>query len=135
MALRITLKPNERIIIGKLVLTNGSREAEFWLKGEHIPLLRENQVIQLDEADTPCKRLYFVIQATYLGEYDADYGQRVFEEQVREIADAAPSLCEPLIKVSEPFLAGDHYPALRACKPLIEREAELLAAYAEKTSV
>lgn len=130
MALRITLKPNERIVIGRMLLTNGPRDAEFTLKGEHVPILRESQIMRLEEADTSCKLLYVTVQSVYIGDVDPETGFASFEAQVREIADAAPSLSALLLEISEAMLAEKYYQALRACRRLVAREAELLAAFA-----
>lgn len=132
MALRITLKPNERIVIGRMVLTNGPRDSEFTLKGEHVPVLRESQIMRLEEEDTPCRRLYLTVQSIYVEDIPLEEGLVAFQEQVRDIVEAAPSLSELLLAVSEPLIDGNFYKALRACKRLLAREEELFAAFRAK---
>lgn len=127
MALRITLKPDEKILIGSVVLTNGPRMSEFVIEGENIPVLRAKQIMRPHEADTPCKRLYFLIQTLYIREGDPNETARAFMALMQEIAAAAPSLGLLLAEVSDFVLSEDLYKALRSCRTLIAREAALLA--------
>lgn len=41
MALKVELKPNERIIIGACVITNTDQRARLLIDGDKIPILRE----------------------------------------------------------------------------------------------
>jgi flagellar protein FlbT len=65
MALRIELKPRERFILGGAVLQNGEARSELILEN-NVPILRGKNILSLEEADTPCKRIYFLIQLMYV---------------------------------------------------------------------
>ena len=67
MALKISLKPDERIIIGGAVLQNGGARSEFVIENS-VPILREKDIMGLAEADSPCRRIYFAIQLMYVDE-------------------------------------------------------------------
>ena len=57
MALKVELKPNERIIIGNAVIRNGEQRTRFFIEGE-APILREKDILTPRTADSPAKRIY-----------------------------------------------------------------------------
>ncbi len=124
MALKISLKAGEQMIVGKSVITAGHGGAELLIAGE-APVLREKDILRPEAADTPCKRLYLTLQAMYLSESPADYHESYFA-QLRDILAAAPSL-RPLVDVmNNEILTGSLYQALKTCQRLVTREKELM---------
>src|SRR6202008_1467537 len=61
MALKIELKPFERIIIGESLITNSDQRTRFVIEG-NAPILREKDVLTAETADTPVKRIYLCVQ-------------------------------------------------------------------------
>ena len=53
MALKVELKPNERIIIGGCVITNTDQRARLLIDGDRIPILREKDILTPDTSDSP----------------------------------------------------------------------------------
>ena len=53
MALKVELKPHERIIIGACVITNTDQRTKLLIEGEKIPILREKDILTPTTADTP----------------------------------------------------------------------------------
>jgi hypothetical protein len=53
MALKVELKPHERIIIGYCVITNTEQRARLLIDGDNIPILREKDILKPETADTP----------------------------------------------------------------------------------
>ena len=45
MALKVELKPHERIIIGACVITNTDQRARLLIDGDRIPILREKDIL------------------------------------------------------------------------------------------
>ena len=73
MPLKLTLKPREKFVVNGGVLVNGDRRSDLILENQ-VSLLRERDVLQPDEADTPMKRIYFTIMMMYLdGGLEGDY--------------------------------------------------------------
>src|SRR5262249_60984227 len=66
MALKVELKPNERIIIGACVITNTDQRARLLIDGDKIPILREKAILTPETADTPAKLVYLAVQLMYL---------------------------------------------------------------------
>ena len=73
MPLKLTLKPREKFVLNGGVLINGDRRSDLIVENQ-VSLLRERDVLQPDEADTPMKRIYFTIMMMYLdGGLEGDY--------------------------------------------------------------
>lgn len=124
MALIIDLKPGEKILIGTAVITNDAQRTRLHISGE-APILREKDVMQEEEADTPCKKIYFLVQCMYLARNPRDYHPKYFE-LLKIVQQAAPSTSIYFLRINENIIQGNYYKALREAKDLIGHEAELL---------
>ena len=51
MALKVELKPHERIIIGSCVVTNTDQRARLLIDGDNIPILREKDILTPETAE------------------------------------------------------------------------------------
>ena len=51
MPLKLTLKPNEKVLIGNAVIVNGDSKSEIILLNQ-VPLLRERDIISEEQADS-----------------------------------------------------------------------------------
>ncbi len=69
MALKITLKPHERLIIGGAVVANGDSKCSLIVEN-NVPVLREKDILREKDAVTPCRRIYFMIQLLYVDDKD-----------------------------------------------------------------
>ena len=94
MALKVELKPNERIIIGACVITNTDQRARLLIDGDRIPILREKDILTPETADTPAKLIYLAVQLMYLSPDPMAHHQTYFS-LVRDILSAIPSACQP----------------------------------------
>lgn len=124
MALVIDLKPGEKILIGEAVITNDSQRTRLHIAGD-APILREKDVMQEDQADTPCKRIYFLIQCMYLAAKPAEYHNKYFE-MIGEIQKASPSSTIFFMQINEQIMGDNYYKAMKLAKQLIEHEQELV---------
>lgn len=124
MALVIDLKPKERIIIGNAVITNDVQRTRLQIEGE-AAILREKDVLRLEEADTPCKRIYYIIQMMYLAK-DATEHYELYFSSMKEVQDAAPSTTAFFAEIGNHILGGHYYKALKEARKLIEYEQELM---------
>lgn len=123
MPLKIELKPRESIIIGDALITNDEERTRFYIEG-NVPILREKFILRENEANTPSKRVYFIVQQMYLAK-DASKLNNLYIEYVRDLQKAAPSL-KPLIDpVSESILKGDFYGAIKNAANLVKKEEEV----------
>lgn len=125
MALKVELKPNEKLIVGNCVITNGDQRARLFIDGK-APILREKDILNEETADTPAKRIYFAIQIMYVGQ-SVDRLQSRYFEMINDIVSAAPSTLPIIDAINNDILTGDLYKALRGAKRLIDYEEGLLA--------
>lgn len=133
MALKISLKPHERMIIGGAVVKNGNKVADLIIEN-NVSILREKDIINEAGANSPCKRIYFIIQLMYIDrEKTADY-QNSYDELVRDLVTAAPSTATLVAQISESISAGKLYHALKLARQLIDYE-DLLIKLAECPAV
>ncbi len=122
MPLKIELKPNERIIIGESLITNDKERIRFYIDGK-APILREKFILREEDANTPSKRVYFVVQQMYLSQDPLELHELYFE-LVRDLQDAAPSLIQHTTQISEDILKEDYYAAIKNCSKLVAQETE-----------
>ncbi len=125
MALKVELKPHERIIIGSCVITNTEQRAKILIDGERIPILREKDILTPATADTPAKLLYLAVQLMYLA-LDPQEHHPVYFDLMRDLLNAMPSSAAGISEINNHILSGDYYKALKESKRLIAHEAELL---------
>lgn len=125
MALVIDLKPSERIIIGSALITNDENRTRLHIEGDS-PILREKDILREGDADTPCKKIYLMIQLMYLTT-DQSKLHGIYFDQVNMIQQAAPSTAPYFLKINDLILNGSYYKALKETKHLIAHETELLA--------
>jgi len=125
MALKITLKPHERLIIGGAVITNGGAKSEFLVEND-VPLLRGKDILGLVDADSPCKKIYFVVQLMYVDGKNLSEHHKTYWDLVKDVAEAAPSRKPLLQEISENILQNKYYQALKLVKKLIDYEQEAI---------
>ncbi len=125
MALKITLKPHEKFILGGAVIANGDAKSTFVLEND-VPILREKDILTLQSANTPCRKIYFAIQLMYVDGKNLPEHHKTYWELVREVAKAAPSTKALLQEISNDILNDRYYQALKLTKKLIEFETEVV---------
>jgi flagellar protein FlbT len=125
MALKVELKPNERIIIGDAVITNDNSRTRLYIEG-NAPILRERDIIRPNEADSPSKRLYVILQLMYLSKNPREH-HRAYFDLVSEIQSAAPSTTSYFDAINQEILNDSYYKALKEAQKLIAYEEELVS--------
>ncbi len=124
MALVIDLKPHEKILIGEAVITNDKQRTRLHIAGD-APILREKDVMQEDDAQTPCERIYFLIQCMYLARKPELYFDQFYKE-ADAIKKAAPSTALFFINITNFILKENFYKAMKQAQELMAFEKELL---------
>jgi flagellar protein FlbT len=124
MALKVELKPFERIVIGGSVITNSETRTRFMIEGE-APILREKDILTAEMANTPVKRLYLCAQMMYL-ENDIPKYQDLYMGFVKDLLEAVPSFRSSIETASKLILSGSIYGSLKEIRKMIKREEELL---------
>jgi len=121
MALKIKLKPHERLILGGAVVTNGDSKCDLIVENE-VPVLRDKDIMREKDADTPCRRIYFIIQLMYVDDKNLVEKHNIYWSLVKDLVEAAPSTADTLAGISALIIEGKYYTALKMARKLIEYE-------------
>ncbi|WP_404403210.1 flagellar biosynthesis repressor FlbT [Pelagibacterium halotolerans] len=132
MALKVELKPGEKMLIGNSVITNSDQRTRLYIEGS-APILREKDILTPKTADTPAKSLYLAIQIMYV-EQNVEKLQKSYFELVNDIVKAAPSTLPYIDQINNEILTGDLYKALRIARKLIDYEGGLLSNVSTRSS-
>ena len=125
MALKVELKPHERIIIGSCVITNTDQRTRLLIDGENIPILREKDILTPETANTPSKLIYLAVQLMYISP-DPQANHGTYFNMLREVVTVMPSAWPIIEEINNHILSGDLYLALKEARKLIAYEAKLL---------
>ena len=128
MALKITLKPEEKMILGGAVISNGSKAGCQLIVENKVPILREKDILSEKDTNTPCRQLYFLIQLMYIDdENNLENHQNNYWRLVNEIVNAAPSTVRLIDHINEEIVNGRYYQALKRGQELIDYEQEVVS--------
>jgi flagellar protein FlbT len=127
MALKITLKPNEKMILGGTVIVNGSTTSSDLIIEYKVPILRQKDILSEKDANSPSKRICFAIQLMYIDEENRNIHQNIYLKLAKELVQAAPSTTGLIDKISEYIISDKYYPALKLAKKLTAYEEEALS--------
>lgn len=127
MPLKLSLKPGEKFVLNGAVVQNGDRRTTLVLQNK-ASVLREKDIMQLDEAVTPARRIYFPMMMMYLEDgansrYYDEFAQRLTEFMgvIRN-----PEILANCVAISKHAMSREYYKALMMCRKLIEYEDERL---------
>ena len=127
MPLKLSLKPGEKFVLNGAVVQNGDRRTVLVLQNK-ASVLREKDIMQADDVQTPARRIYFPVMMMYLDEAGAE---RHYDEFVRRLTEfmgviSNPSVLADCVNASKHCMEREYYKALMVCRRLIEYEDERL---------
>jgi len=127
MPLKLSLKPGEKLVLNGAVIANGDKRASLIIQNKAC-LLREKDIMQPEEAETPARRIYLPIMMMYLDpegseQYYNDFALRMTEFMGAIRNREALATC---IEISRDVMAASYYKALMLCRKLFEFERERL---------
>lgn len=128
MPLKLSLRPHEKFVVNGVVMTNGDRRASLIVENK-ASILREKDILQQSQADTPAKRIYFPIMMMYLASDDGSPYYDEFALRMTEFMNAVSNRDALLacVAISKDVMAGQYYRALIKCRKLFEFEQERLS--------
>jgi flagellar protein FlbT len=89
--LAVKLKPRERIVVNGAILCNGdSRNTLYFANTASI--LREKDVIRVEEASSPVARSYYLVQLMMLNADDLEVYRRSYEKLVTKLLQTFTNL-------------------------------------------
>jgi len=125
MALKVELKPGEKLLVGNCIITNSDQRTRLFIDGR-APILREKDILTAETANTPAKRIYLAVQLMYIEE-DIGLTRDQYFALVNDFLEAVPSAREIVNQINNEILTGQLYKALKAAQRLIEYEQELFS--------
>jgi flagellar protein FlbT len=126
-AFKISLKPGEKIYInGAVVRVERKTTLEFL---NDVNFLLESHVLQVDEATTPLRQLYFIAQIMLMNPAGADEAREMFRKSLSMLLAGFESgeICARLKDIDRLVWEGEVFEALRAIRALYPAEAAALA--------
>ena len=127
MPLKLSLKPGEKFVLNGAVVQNGDRRSALLLQNK-ASVLREKDIMQLEEANSPSRRIYFPVMMMYLEQSGSkDYNDE-FMQRLSEFMSAVrnPEILNDCVNISRFVMIKEYYKALALCRKLIEYEDERL---------
>lgn len=125
MALKVELKPGEKLLVGNCIITNSDQRTRLFIEGR-VPILRQKDILTADTATTPAKRVYLAVQLMYIHD-DIAVARNEYFALVNEFIAAVPSSMAIVNQINNEILTEQLYKALKAAQKLIDYEQELLS--------
>jgi flagellar biosynthesis repressor protein FlbT len=123
--LKISLKPNEKIYLNGAVI-RVDRKVTLELLND-VQFLLESHVLQIDEASTPLRQLYFILQVMLMNPTGAADAYELFRKSLPLMLASFddPEITSTLKHVDQMVGEGHVFEALKAIRSLyaLEREA------------
>ncbi|WP_207477334.1 flagellar biosynthesis repressor FlbT [Arenibaculum pallidiluteum] len=127
MALKLRLRPHERVVINGCVVQNAGRRYTLTI-GNFAQIIRGCDLLQEDEADTPIRRAYFVIQSMLLDPKSVEQYGEVIAGMMAKLYVALPKAAhqEQILRAMDHVGERDYYKALACLRPVMAYEETVL---------
>lgn len=126
MPLHLYIKPNEKLIIGDAVIVNGPRSTTMTMLSR-TPILREKHILTEEQADTPLKRLQYLVQIVLLSEGADTQARESFAILAQNLATRLPILADDLAIAFRHLEENRYYRALQTIRSLRSDHSETAA--------
>ena len=123
MPLNLALKPGAKFVLNGAVVQNGDRRGVLILQNK-ASVLREKDILQPENANTPARRIYLPVMMMYLDPSDASKYYDEFVQKLSEFMGVIrnPQVLAECVTISRCCMQRDYYKALLGCRKLIEYE-------------
>jgi len=123
---KIFLKANERIFINGAVI-RVDRKVSLELLND-VQFLLENHVLQAEDATTPLRQLYFIVQVMVMSPSDKEAAMPLFRESLPALITVFDNskILSDLKHVDRLVTEEKYYEALKTIRGLYPLEAEIL---------
>ena len=127
MPLKLSLKPGEKFVLNGAVLANGDKRTSLVIQNKAC-VLREKDIMQPEEANTPSRRIYLAIMMMYLDGEASEEPYNEFALRMTEFmgAIANPAILAACVAISRDVAQGAYYKSLIGCRKLFDYEQERL---------
>lgn len=126
MPLRLTLKPEERIIINGCIIRNAARRQTLTIENQ-ADVVRGHDLLKEQEVTTPVTRVYFLIQTVLVAVELRDKLNPQIQKNLAELVTVfGVDYTDNILNAANFISTGNYYKALRALSGLMEHERDLL---------
>lgn len=125
----LKLAPGERFVANGVVIENGDRRARLNILTPDSNVLRLRDALHPDEANTPVRRVLYIVQLALAGEADVAEAKRQIATGIEQLGFVFndPESRTRLARAAEDVALERFYPALRALRGLLPLEEKLMA--------
>ena len=126
MALNLTLKPFERIVVNGCMMRNGGRKTTMRIENR-ADVIRETDLLKAGGAATPVTTAYFLVQSALIYPEKREALAKAAQKQLANLATAfGASHIGHVFEAANDVSRNEFFSALRHLRPLIARESEVL---------
>lgn len=127
MPLKLTLKANERIVVNGCVIRNSNRRHVLTIESQ-ADVVRGPDLLDESATATPVGRAYFLVQTALTHPDTREKVVPMIQADLATLITVMGSATQSHVFQAANYVSiGDFYKALRSLKPVLKREAELLA--------
>lgn len=125
MPLKLSLKPGEKFVVNGAVIQNGDRRGVLLLQNK-ASILREKDIMQVEDVNTPGSRIYFPVMMMYLDPANVSQQYEEFVLRMTEFMSVIknPKILKECIACSKDVMSGQYYKALSRCRTIMAYEQE-----------
>ena len=126
----LKLAPHERVLINGAVIENGEKRSRLAIVTPNANILRLRDAIHPGEVTTPVRRVAYIAQLVLSGDADPRDAKAQLLRGIEQLSQALtdPDSRAQLALATSALIEDQFYPALKALRALLPREARLLAA-------
>jgi flagellar protein FlbT len=125
----LKLGPCERLLINGAVIENGPKRGRFSIITPDAHILRLKDALHPEEANTPVRRVCYIVQLMLSGDITVDAGSPQALKGIGQLKQVLPSgPCHvALVAAQTALMNGQPYQCLKSLRQLLPIEAHLLA--------
>jgi len=136
MPLKLTLKPDECVVINGCVVRNSNRRHVLTIESHNADVIRGKDLLNHEDAATPIKRVYFLIQTVLIKSELRDKLVPEIQSQLAVLATVfGPGHVRHVFEAANCVSQMDYYRALSELRPLLVREEMLLATSVKRAAI
>ena len=126
MTFKVYLKANDRIFVNGAVLRVDRKTTLEFLND--VSFLLQSQILQPEQADTPLKQLYYVVQIMLMAPNDTEAAFGVYRAQLPSVMQtfSNPKIVSELKNVDRLVHEKSYHSAMKTIRELFKLEAAIL---------
>ena len=126
----LKLGPYERVLVNGAVIQNGDRRSKISIITPNANILRLRDAIRPTEADTPVRRVCYIVQLVLTGDLPPESCLDKIQIGINQLDSVFgnSSLNEHLVSAREALTSRDFYRVLKSLRRLLDVESNLLQA-------